>query len=452
MRISNNQALSFIICLLLLSTHELLAGPEIPGADQDQPIALVGGKIFTASGDPIENGTIVFDKGKIVAVGTDVAIPEGAEKIDVSGKHIYPGFFNADGDIGLLEINAVRATNDTGEVGRLNPNVQAQQAVNPDSEIIPVTRSGGVLLSLTSPSGGLVAGTSAVLQLDGWSCEDMTLKAPIAMHINWPFIRPARNWWDDESVEEQRKERDEAFQQLHELFDEARAHAKRTSANKDDKAARIDIRLAAMKPVLDKEVPIIAYADDIEQIQTAVAFAEQEDVRLIIYGGYEAEACKDLLVKHDIPVIISGIHRLPPRAVEPYDAPFTLPLRLQKAGIRYCIAGSGRFGASNLRNLPNHAGHAIAFGLDTDEALRAITLYPAQILGVDELVGSLEKGKQATLIVSNGDMLDGLHRVESAYVQGRKVDLSDRQKKLWNKYRTKYERMGLDETAAKTKE
>lgn len=425
------------VCVGLFCFDWLSASDEIPGAPQQRPIALVGGTIHTVSGPTIEGGTLVFDNGTVTQVGKSdgVKIPPSAKQVDVKGKHVYPGLFDAHTNIGLVEINAVRATRDHAETGSINPNVKANVAVNPDSELIPVTRSNGVLLAVTAPTGGLIAGKSAVLQLDGWTYEDLTLKPDVGLQVNWPNMKPVVDWWVEKSPKEQLKERDEALTKLQNVFDDARAYERaRTSAPSQH---AFDVRLEALLPVLDGKLPLIVRADDLQQIQAAVAFAVNERVKLILFGGFDAPHCAELLKKHDVPVILSAVYRLPRRRHDDYDAAYTLPSRLQKAGIKFCISGSGRFGASNARNLPYHAATAAAFGLSRDEALKAITIYPAEILGVADRVGSLALGKDATLFVADGDILEAPTHVELAYVQGREVELNDKHKRLWRKYQQK---------------
>lgn len=424
-----------------LSSALLLASPEIPGESTDRPIAVIGATVHPVSGDAIENATLLVRKGKIVAVGAKVRVPEGAITIDAAGKHLYPGMFDAYTDMGLVEVNAVRASVDERETGSINPNVKSWVSVNPDSEILPVTRSNGVLLTLSAPNGGLISGQSAVLQLDGWTWEDLALRTGVGVHVAWPRMSPSIDWDTDESAKEQIESRDKALDQLRKAFADARAYAKARRA--DESNHPIDLRWEAMLPVLNGDMPLIVDADDIQQIQAAVAFAEQERVKLILYGGYDAPHCTELLKKHDVAVIVGGVYRLPQRRSEPYDTPFTIPARLHEAGVRFCISGSGRFGASNVRNLPYHAAMAVAFGLPHDEAIKSITAYPAEILGVAGHVGTLEKGRDATFIITNGDPLETATQVEAAYIQGREVDLNDRHKRLWKKYEEKYRRLGL---------
>jgi imidazolonepropionase-like amidohydrolase len=415
------------------------AHPEVPGAPQSHPIALVGATLHPVSGPAIEDGVLVFDQGRIVAMGKGIEIPENAEQRSFAGKHVYPALFDAHTDMGLVEINSVRGTLDQAETGQINPNVRSWVAVNPDSEIIPVTRSNGVLLSLTAPQGGLISGRSAVLQLDGWTYEDMTLRADVALHIQWPMMAPVSDWAIETSARDQMKRRDESLQTLQRAFDEARAY--QTARRADPALHPRDLRWEAMLPVLDRKIPVMITANEIQQIQASIAFCEANGVRMILFGGYDAPHCTALLNKHKIPVIVGEIYRLPMRRSDEYDAAYTVAERLRQAGVKYCISGGGRFGASNVRNLPYHAAMAAAFGLPRDEALRAITLYPAEILGVANRVGALAVGKDATLFITDGDPLEAPTQVEAAFVQGRQVDLSNRHKRLYHKYREKLERM-----------
>ena len=431
------------LLLLVLFAGRAGASPEIPGASQQKPIAIVGGTIHPVSGPDIVGGTLLFEEGRIVAVGSKVAVPDGAQRVDATGKHVYPSLLDAYTAVGLVEINAVRATRDQAESGQINPNVKAQVAVNPDSEMIPVTRSNGVLLALSAPAGGLISGTSAVMQLDGWTWEDMTLRAPIGMHLEWPRMTAVNFTGADMAQKERDKRRRMELQKIRQAFADARAYLKAKDARGVASPAPppADVRWEAMISVLEGRVPLIVHAERARQIQAAVAFAQRQEVKLIIYGGYDAPHCAEFLKEHNVPVIVAGVLRLPRRRSDPYDAPFTVPQRLRAAGVKFCISGSGRFGASNVRNLPYHAATAAAYGLPNEEALRAITLHAAEILGVADRVGSLEVGKDATLIVTDGDPLETPTHVLDAFIQGRRVDLSDRHKRLNAKYKEKYRRL-----------
>jgi len=422
---------------LLASTAH--AAVPTPGAPQERPIALTGGTIHLAKGGDIANGTIVFDRGKITAVGAGPEVPAGAERIDVTGKQVYPSLIDPNSILGLAEFEAARATIDYQEIGNLTPNVKAEVAFNPESESIPVTRSNGVLLANVLPRGNVLRGTSALMMLDGWTWADMTLQAPTGMVLTWPgmvvnTVGPARD-----TEEDQKKLRDTFLKMIQDAFDQARAYM--TAG----KGRTFDARWEAMLPVLQGKEPLIVEANEIQSIRSAVAFCERENLKMILLGGYDAPDCAELLVKHDIPVIVGIVHRLPAREYEAYDTPFTVADRLRKAGVRFCIANGGGFW--NERNLPYEAATCIAYGMPADEALKSITIYPAQILGVADRVGSLETGKDATLFVSDGDILDVRSHVEKAWVQGRAVDLNDKQKVLWAKYREKYHRLGVEHVA-----
>ena len=435
---NTKRTLSACAALLLFAASARAAVPT-PGAAQERPIALVGGTIHLAAGGDIANGTVVFDHGKITAVGPGTEVPAGAERIDVTGKQVYPSLIDPNSILGLVEFDAARATVDFQETGDLTPNVKAEVAFNPESESIPVTRSNGVLLANIMPRGNVLRGTSAMMMLDGWTWADMTLKAPTGMILTWPgmvvnTVGPARDTEDD-----QKKARDKALKQIQDTFDQARAY--RT----EGKGRTFDARWEAMLPVLEGKEPLVVEANEIQGIRAAVAFCEREKVKMILLGGYDAPDCADLLAKHDIPVIVGVVHRLPAREYEAYDTPFTVADRLRKAGVRFCIANGGGFW--NERNLPYEAATCIAYGMPADEVLKSITIYAAQILGVADRVGSLETGKDATLFVSDGDILDVESHVEKAWVQGRAVDLNDKQKVLWAKYREKYHRLGMDRVA-----
>ena len=419
---------------LLATTAPAIASDAIPGAPQKQPIVLAGGTVFPISGPPIKNGIVVFDKGRIVSVGTadEVEIPAAVKQIDCRGKHVYPGLFEAHSQLGLTEVSAVRASDDRSEVGSLNPNVKAHVSVNPDTELIPVTRANGVLLALTKPSKGLISGQAAVLQLDGWTFEDLTLKPGAAMVVNWPSvpkqIEQGQSATESSSVDRLRK-----------LLDEARAYAAVRKENSDSQPT--DLRLESLQPVLSRRVPLLVHAESLAVIQSAVSFAVEQKLRLIIHGGYDAPLCAELLTKHDVPVIVAATYRLPRRRSDDFDSGYSLASRLHKAGVRFCISGGSTSRTWNARNLPYHAAVAVAYGLPYDVALRSITLSPAEILGVARRVGSLEAGKDATLFVTTGDPLETPSNVTAAWIQGRSVDLTSRHLQLYRKYQKKYSQL-----------
>lgn len=424
MRIQNSDRLvsRIFITLFFTAAGTASASDQIPAPPQKQPVALVGGTIHTVGGPVIEKGAILFDKGKIVDIGTSIAVPANALRVDVTGKHVYPALIETNTQLGLKEINSVRGTVDIRETGAINPNIRPETAVNPDSERIPVARSNGVALAVIRPEGGIIPGKSACIMLDGWTWERMTLKAPVSMTLLWP------------SGKEQMDSLDTAFR-------DARAYkTSRDAAAKGPAGSRkTDVRWEAMIPVLEGKLPVWVWVNGARHIEEAATWAEREHVSIVIVGGAEAPRVSDLLRRRNIPVIVTPVLRLPYRAESEYDEPFTLPAELHRAGIRFCIAGES--GDGGERNLPYHAAMAAAYGLPGDEALRAVTQYAAEIIGVGGRAGTLEKGKDATIMVTTGDPLEITTSVEKLYIQGRDVDLSDKQKNLYRKYREKYRQL-----------
>ncbi len=422
----------------LFSAAILWGFDQRPAPPQSHPIALVGGTVHPVTGGELSGGTVLFDKGKITSIGRGVLLPPGTEVIDVSGKHIYPGLFDAFSNLGLTEIGEVRATNDITETGRINPNARAEVAVNPESELIPVARANGVTTAVTAPEGGIISGTAAIINLDGWTWEEMTFKAPAALVVNWPSMTPQRGWWVTESEEEQKKNRERNLKELTQAFKNARAYwTAKKAADRTGKSIPTDMRWEALLPVFEGKLPALVMANNIQQIQAAVAWAEEEKIKIIIGGGYDAWRAAELLKAKNIPVLVGGTLRTPSRRYEDYDLPFSVPAKLYEAGVRFALYGHG--GAAHERNLPYHAAMAAAYGLPKDAALKAVTLFPAEIFGVADRIGSLEIGKDATLIVTTGDPLEITSNVEMEFIQGKKIDLTSRHTQLYEKYKVKYQ-------------
>jgi imidazolonepropionase-like amidohydrolase len=413
---------------------------QIPAPPQTQPIALVGATVHPVSAAIIPNATVVFESGKITALGENVTIPAGAKRIEAGGKHVYPALIAANTTLGLVEIGSVRATLDFRETGQINPSVRAEVAVNPDGEMIPVTRANGVALALSVPQGGLISGTSALLMLEGWTWEQMTLKAPVGMHVEWPDMTMRSGPRVTQSEEEQRKQISENLQLIKDAFAAARAYrtAKAAEAKMGNMRHESDSRWEAMIPVLEGKIPVFVAANEVKQIQAAVQWAEDENVRLVIVGGKDSWRVASLLSEKNVPVIYGPIHDLPQRPWEAYDTPFSAPKKLLEAGVKFCLAN---FDNSNVRNLPYEAATTAAYGLPHEDALKSITLYAAEILGVSDRVGSLEVGKDATLIVTTGDPLEITTQVEREFIQGREIDLGNKHKALYEKYSEKYRRL-----------
>ena len=432
---------SMFLIAALVAWSFASANDAVPAPKQKKPIALIGGTIHTVSGPVIENGIILFDKGKITEIGTNIPIPADAERIDVSGKHVYPGIIDAYSTMGLTEIGSVRGTIDLAETGSINPNVQAEVAVNPESELIPVARSYGVTIVGTFPRSGLISGLAAALMLDGWSYEDLTLKSRLALVVNWPTMVYTPSPFSRTTKEEWLKQRDEQLKTLREVFADARAYmtAKNAEQQKGVRYHDIDPRWQAMIPVLEGKIPVFVSANELSQIQAAITWAEQERVKLVIVGGRDSWRVANQLKAKNIPVIVADVQSGPMRRWEGYNMIFSLPEKLRSQGVRFCITGDGS--ASNSRNTAYHAANAAAYGLPKDEALKSVTLYAAQVLGIADKVGSLEVGKDATLIVTTGDHLEIPTLTERVFIQGKKIDLRDKHKQLYEKYKEKYRQM-----------
>lgn len=414
------------VALMLICTMVFAEKTEAqtPAPQQSGPIALVGGTIHTVSNGVIEEGTILFEAGVITEIGQWVDLPEGTEEVDVSGKEIYPGFIDSYSRMGIYEIGAVNMTVDINEQGRINPNVRPEVGVNPESRHIGTARTAGVLTAVTTPGGGLISGQSTAMMLDGWSWEDMVLKSGTGLIVQWPSTG------DEE-------EYDEELLELRDAFDDARSYYQARKAMVDGNGSRIDMdtRWEAMIPVFNGYRPVVVEANELRQIQDAITWAEEEEVELVIMGGRDAHYISGHLERKDIPVIVTSVLTSPNRAWEGYDGRYSLPSKLYDAGVTFAIAGGSS--APYAFRLPWEAGASAAYGLDADQALRAVTLSPAEILGIDDRVGSLETGKDATLLITTGNPMEYSTQVEQAYIEGRKIDMNDDHRNLYKKYREK---------------
>ncbi len=431
--------LALLNVLFSIDAARSIAHDQVPGAPQTKPILIRGATICPVDREPIFGGSLLFAEGKIIAIGdiTSEQIDGDYETIDANGKYVYPGLIAGMSEIGLREAAAISATNDGNEIGDTNPNVRSWVAVNPDSELIPVARSSGVLIAHVAPTGRRLRGQSAVMQLDGWTAAEMKINGNLGFFIDWQSFEPSQS--DDKSRREQRKT---ALKDFDELLDAVKRYAARAAEPAANSPTfQTDVLLESLIPLINGKATCYIEANDKAAIESAVAFAIGREMRPAIYGGADAVQCAALLIQYDIPVIIPGTFRTPQHRYDAYDDPYTLPARLHAAGVRFCISGEMAGypgGATNLRNLPYQAAHAVAFGLAADVALRSITLSAAEILGVDKLVGSLTIGKQATLVICDGDILQVPTQVTHAWIQGRRVDLRNHQQTLYEKYQQKY--------------
>jgi imidazolonepropionase-like amidohydrolase len=403
-----------------------------------ETIALVGATVHPVSGPALASATVVMKDGKILAVGQSVVPPAGARVVTVAGKHIYPGYLSADSVLGLTEIAAVAATNDFAETGDINPNVRAEIALNPDSDLIPVARVNGVTSVHAIPRGGAVAGTSAVYHLDGWTYEDMTVRAPVGLHVRWPRMIPERGPQVTPSEEEQKKTRDQAIENIRRAFEDARAYSAARAAEGQTGIPRHDrdVKWEPMRKALAGEIPVFFHAASLSQIRAALRFADEQKLqRVVLVGAADAWRIADELRARNVAVITEAPTDLPARRDAAYDETFSLPAKLQAAGVRYCIGDSGETSAAaNARNLPYLAAQAAGFGLTREQALRAITLSAAEVLGVADVLGSIDVGKSADLFVTDGDPLELGTRIEAVYIAGKAVSLETRQTRLFEKY------------------
>lgn len=422
--------------LAALVSGSLAASTLIPGAVQEQPVLLTNATVYTVSQGTLADTDVLFSQGKISAIGSDLAVPADAKVIDLQGKHLYPGLVALTNQLGLIEIEAVRATNDTREVTATNPDVRAQIAFNTDSEVIPTLRSNGISYSLVYPDGRLLLGQSSLMQLDGWNWEDATVQSGVALHINWPNASvKASPYGPAKKPEELAKANAEALDKLYQYMDSAKAYQQAKQAGQ---ISQLDSRWEAMAPVFAGERPVFAHADDLRQIRQALQFARHYQLKLTIVGGRDSALIADELASAKVPVVFTAPFGIPERDDDAVDTAYATPAQLAKAGVNFAIAIPGFW---EVRNLAFGAGQAAAFGLDKAKALSAITLDAARIAGVADRLGSIEVGKAATLIVSDGDLLDyRFSKVSQMWIDGRVVDLDNRQKQLDRKYKTRQSR------------
>lgn len=435
--------IKIIFTLFLFSLG--ISNDQIPGEDQKRPIILKGGILHTVSTDIFEGYDILFSKGKIVRIEKNIMASPETDVYDVFGKHIIPGYIAPITRIGLVEIGLVKQTRDFAERGSFNPNVKANVSYNPDSELIPITRSNGVLVVNSVPAGGRISGQSSVMMLDGWTWEQATLKHPSGLHINWPSMRINYGANVKKSEKQQKEEIQKSIRDLDHMVRDVRAYFQRIKQRSRIAGERqkSDLRLESMIPFVVEKKKIFIHADEARQIKSAVEWAKKNDLKIIIVGGSDSWRLTDLLVKNNIPVVIDQVEKIPTRRFEPIHLPYKLPFLLKQAGVQFClntIIGYPHDG--NIRNLPNEAMRAAAYGLDKSEALRSITLSTAEILGVDDMIGSLDIGKDATFFISETPPMEMNPKILMAFIQGKEVDLNNHQKMLYKKYQEKYRRQG----------
>lgn len=433
--------MSLVLCFAGVHSHIALGqSMQVPAAPTAEPMVIMNATIHTITNGTIDRGYIVMRDGKIDSIGSgDYPRSRDIKVIDATDLHVYPGLVSTDTTLGLTEIGSVRATVDTNEVGEITPEVRASIAINPDSALIPVARANGILTALVVPQSGAISGYASIVRLDGWTTEEMAIKDRAAMVVRWPRTRPSRAWWSDESDEDQMRRARENLDRIDRVFRDAAAYLQARRADAD--AHPMDVRLEAFRPVLEGDAPLFVYATQATQIRSAIAWSNRNDFDITIVGGSEADQCTDMLVAHDVPVIITGTHRMPSRRDAAYDEAYRLPLALHEAGVRFCIASGS--GASSERNLPYQAAMAASYGLPVDVALETITIRAAELLGLGATHGSLEEGKHATLMITTGNPLEITSDVLDAFIEGTRIDLGSKHKALYEKYQARYRQMGL---------
>lgn len=406
-----------------------------PAKPQTKPVAIMGAVVHVGNGQVIENGYILFDKGKITGVGDATVVKLNLANTDVitaNGKHVYPGFIAPVTNLGLSEFESVRATLDFSEIGNMNPHIRSIVAYNTDSKVPATLRSNGILMAQITPQSGIISGSSSVVQLDAWNWEDAALRADDAQHLNWPVtprVRPGFNrpGFSADALAERTQN---AILELDNFFAQAKAYAE------GEKPAITNTRLAAMKGLFTGQQKLFIHVNAQKDIVAALNFAKKYNITPVIVGGGEAYLITDFLKDNNIAVVVKQPHSLPNNVDDDVNMPYKNAAKLANAGINVVLSIDGYW---QQRNLPFMAGTVAAWGLDKEKALQAITLNTAKILGVDKTTGSIEIGKDATLFISDGDALDmKSNKIEQAFIQGRNINLDNLHKQLDKKFSDKY--------------
>lgn len=410
----------------------LIAQNPAPALPQSGAILILNATAHLGNGKIIENSAIGFENGKLILVADARLIKIDASKykttIDAGGKHVYPGFISCNTTLGLTEIDLVRSTADYYEVGDMNANVRSIISYNTDSKIIPTVRSNGVLMAQVVPQGGTISGQSSVVQLDAWNWEDAAYKTDEGMHLNWPRMYISRTTYS-ESEEVQKNRMTQQLAAIDLFFSEAKAYA-------NGEASEKNLRFEAMRGLFDGSKKLYVHCDFVKEIVAAVEFCKKYQLKMVLVGGADSWRVTDLLKENNVSVVLGRTHSLPPREDDDVDLPYKLPGLLNKAGIVYTETMDGSW---QSRNVMFNAGTTAGYGVGKEEAVRSLTQYPAQILGIDASCGTLETGKDATLFISTGDALDmRTNNVVQAFIRGKEINLDDVQKQLYRKYKTKY--------------
>ncbi|MFD0861325.1 amidohydrolase family protein [Sungkyunkwania multivorans] len=422
--------------ILILLVGMITYGQQIPAKKQSESILIVGATAHIGNGEIIQDSAIGFVNGKITLVGraNDVNRNDFSKIIEASGKHVYPGFIATNASLGLAEIDAVRATRDFDEVGSLLPHIRSLIAYNAESKVVESMRPNGVLIAQIAPRGGTISGTSSIVQLDAWNWEDAAIKVDDGIHMNWPNVYQRGRWWlGEDPAFKPSKDYEKQVEEIATFFKNAKAYLKGGQEE-------TNVQFQAVKGLFDGSQKLYIHADREKGIVDAVNWAKGEGLEdIVLVQGNEADKVSNLLKQHNIPVLIPRAHRLPWGEDDDVLGPYKLAKTLTDNGLMVAIEMEGQMERMNTRNLPFYAGTYAAYGLDKEKAVQMITLNAAKILGIDDRVGSLEAGKDATLFISEGDALDmRTNIIKNAFIQGREISLATHQTKLWKRYMNKY--------------
>ncbi|MGB5274641.1 MAG: amidohydrolase family protein [Flavobacteriaceae bacterium] len=422
-----NTSLGFMIMIMTIQAY----AQQAPAPKQSEVISITGATAHIGDGTVLQNATLVFENGLIKALGT--GLPAEGRSIDAKGKHIYPGFIATSTPLGLVEVDAVRASDDQKELGQLLPHVRSQIAYNAESKVVESMRPNGVLLGQITPNGNRISGTSSIMQFDGWNWEDATVKADDGIHLHWPNSYSRGRWWMGEDRGYQpNKDYTKEVAEIATFMKNAAAYGKAT-------AKEINQPFAAMQGLFNGSQKLYLYADSEKEIIDAVTTANAGGAQhLVLVGGYHAHKVTDFLKENKVAVLVRAPHNLPEYADDDYDLPYKLPVLLAEAGLTVAIQNADE-AVFQTRNLPFYAGHIAGMGLDKEKALQLITQNPAKILGIDNQYGTLAVGKSATLFISEGDALDMRgNQLTHAFIDGRELSLETHQTELWKRYMGKY--------------
>ncbi len=432
-----------LVMLMIASVISFAQANVLPAPAQKGVMYVKNVTIHVGNGTVIENGVIVVKDGKIEKVGKDIVVPADATNvIDGQGKQVYPGLILPSSSLGLVEISSIRATNDAREIGDMNPNVRSIVAYNTDSKVINTLRSNGILAANIIPQGSFLAGSSSVVQLDAWNWQDASLKTDGGMHLYMPSLMPRPSFGrrgggapggpNPGAESDPVKEGLQQLENLKSFFREAKAYLAAPTHEE------VNLKFEAVKDLLAKKQKFYVHANTVKQMLVALDFVKEFGFDLVLVGASESWQIADLLKQHNVSVILQQMHSLPTTTDDDVDQPYKAAAALQKAGVLFAISDDDS--QTRGRNLAFNAGTAVTYGLDKEQALAAITLNAAKLMGVADKTGSIEPGKEANFIISSGDILDmATSNVTDAFIQGRKVNLDDKQKQLNDRYEQKYE-------------